>query len=277
MKRWWLPVIFVLFFSVTGFSQNQPPLTKDGLIKMVQAGFDEGTIIQLIKANGSAVDTSVESLLELKKAGVSQNIIRELLGSAPGPNTTPNPASPPSTAAPPSAPPGPGASPTTPQTPAGETEEIGVYVLKDGKFLIVEPEIVTWRTGGVLKTIATVGLTRGHVNGKVNGPRSRLQLSAPLEFLIVGPEGTSAAEYQLLRLQQKEDRREFRAVTGGIVHASGGADKNAVYFEFERVRPRTFRIKLNQMDRGEYGFLAPGAAMSASAASAGKIYTFGLE
>jgi hypothetical protein len=66
-------------------------------------------------------------------------------------------------------------------------------------------------------------------------------------------------------------------MTGGIVHASGGADRNAVDFEFERVRPRTFTIQIGQLEDGEYGFLAPGAAMSASAASLGKIYTFGLE
>jgi hypothetical protein len=234
---------------------------------MVQAGFDEATIIQVIQANGSAVDTSVETLIELKTAGVSQNIILQLLGG--GPSGSAEPAASASSGSQPVA--------ETAAAPVGETEEIGVYVKKDGKFVMVEPEIVTWRTGGVLKTIATAGLTRGHVNGKVNDPHSRLQLSAPLEFLMVCPEGTSAAEYQLLRLQEKNDRREFRAMTGGIIHASGGADRNAVDFEFERIRPRTYSIRISQLDDGEFGFLAPGAAMSASAASLGKIYTFGLE
>jgi hypothetical protein len=265
----------LVFLSLlgAGAAQQQPPLTKDGLIKMVQAGFDEATILQVLRANGSAVDTSVETLIELKKAGVTQNIMRELLGAGPAAPTT-NAA--PTANALPAANASGGSQPVI-ETPAAELEELGVYVKKDGRFVMVEPEIITWRSGGVLKTIATAGLTRGHVNGQVSDPHSRLQISAPLEFMIVCPEGTSAAEYQLLRLQGKRDRREFRAMTGGIVHASGGADRNAVDFEFERVRPRTFTIQIGQLEDGEYGFLAPGAAMSASAASLGKIYTFGLE
>jgi hypothetical protein len=101
-----------------------------------------------------------------------------------------------------------------------------------------------------------------------------LKLFAPLEFIIRCPEGVSAAEYQLLQLDEKSDRREFRAVTGGILHASSGAEKNAVAFKFDKVSSRTFKIKLTDIKQGEYGFLPPGAYTSASAASSGKPYTF---
>lgn len=255
MGRYRLLVTLVMFSTLLLVAQPQAPLTNEDLMKMVKAGFDEGTIVQAIKTNGSAVDTSVQSLVELKSAGVSESIIRVLLTARPAASEQQAVAG----------------------KPAEEAEEIGVYLNREGKFVMVEPEIVTWRTGGVLKTIATGGLTRGHINGKVSNPHSRLQLSAPLEFLIVCADGTSAAEYQLLNLEEKKDRREFRAMTGGIVHASGGADKNVVEFEFERIRPRTYKIQVRQLDKGEYGFLPPGAALSASAASMGKIYTFGLE
>jgi hypothetical protein len=88
----------------------------------------------------------------------------------------------------------------------------------------MEPEIVGCKTGGVMKQYATLGLDKQHINGKVMKPRSSVQLSSPIEFLIKTPEGTSATEYQLLRLYEKGNRREFRAFTGGVYHASGGVE-----------------------------------------------------
>ncbi len=85
--------------------------------------------------------------------------------------------------------------------------------------------------------MATMGLTKGHVNGTVRGAKAPLQTTPPVEFIIRTPEGTSVAEYQLLRLDMKSDRREFRAMTGGIVHVSSGADKNLIEFKFDKVAP----------------------------------------
>ena len=87
-------------------------------------------------------------------------------------------------------------------------------------------------------------------------------------------EGTSAAEYQLLRLWGKGDRREFRAVTGGILHESGGAKDNMVEFKYEKVSPRIYKVSVPRLNIGEYGFLAPGAVATANVAAQGKIYTF---
>jgi hypothetical protein len=55
----------------------------------------------------------------------------------------------------------------------------------------IEPEIVNWRTGGVVKNAATLGLDKGHVNGTVAGPHSTFTVSSvpfgmagPIEFYI---------------------------------------------------------------------------------------------
>ena len=50
------------------------------------------------------------------------------------------------------------------------------------------------------------------------------------------------SEYQLLRLAVHGDRREFRAMTGGVIHTSGGAEKNAVAFQPEKVGKRIWKI-----------------------------------
>jgi hypothetical protein len=103
-------------------------------------------------------------------------------------------------------------------------------------------------------------------------PKSSVQAVNPFEFIIKAQEGTSATEYQLLKLDEKGNRREFRASTGGIIHASGGAEKNALEFTPEKIAPRTWRIKLADLKKGEYGFLPPGVS-SQSISSSGKIYT----
>jgi len=64
-------------------------------------------------------------------------------------------------------------------------------------------------------------------------------------------------------------------MTGGVIHASEGAEKNAVEFTSEKIASRTWRIKLADLKKGEYGFLPPGVS-SQSLSSSGKIYTFGV-
>ena len=122
------------------------------------------------------------------------------------------------------------------------------------------PEIVNWKTGGVVKNVATVGIVKGDVNGLV-GATSRNQLTNPIELLIVVPEGVAITEYQLLRLHQHGSDREFRTVTGGVFHVSGGATRDLMPFEPTKVAVRTYAVSIST-GSGEYGFLPPGAFTS---------------
>src|SRR5262249_20272671 len=157
-------------------------------------------------ADATSFDTSVAGLKALKGAKVSDAVIRAMIN----PHGSSAPA-----AAPPAAPaPEAEAAPEAPPAKySGQLPtEVGVYVIRKGKLTEVEPEIVGWQTGGAVKHIATLGIDKGHVNGKVMNTRSPLQVPSPLEFIIRTPEGTSVTEYQLLRLYVKENRREFRAM-----------------------------------------------------------------
>ncbi len=236
--------------------QSSKKMTNQDVIDMVGIGLSDEVLIDKIhSASATEFDTSIEALKTLKAAKVSDAVIRAMIQPAPSPAAAPS--------APPSA------------VNNGLPEEVGVYVMLKGKMTEVEPEIVGWKTGGLMKAMATGGLTKGHVNGKIMKAKSPLQTISPVEFIIKAPEGTAVTEYQLLRLDMKGDRREFRAMTGGIIHASGGAEKNSVEFQPEKIANRTWRIKLTEIKKGEYGFLPPGIS-SASISSSGKIYSFGV-
>ena len=78
-----LPLILcVLCLSI--FQAAPAALTNDSIIKMSNAGLDEETIILAIRKGDNNFDTSVEALLELKKANVSQKVIRMMINPAAG-------------------------------------------------------------------------------------------------------------------------------------------------------------------------------------------------
>lgn len=71
--------------------------------------------------------------------------------------------------------------------------------------------------------------------------------------------------------------REFRATTGGVIHQSGGSDRDIFEFVHKKIASRTYSITIpDSVKDGEYGLLPPGAGASKGATSIGKIYSFRL-
>ena len=86
---------------------------------------------------------------------------------------------------------------------------------------------------------------------------------------------SSRLELWLIRLHEHADGREFRTVTGGIFHVSGGSTRDEVDFEGATTAPRTYSISLGALSAGEYGLAPPGIESSTRASSSlGKMYTF---
>jgi hypothetical protein len=247
------------FLPANGQEVSKRKLANQDILDMASLGLGDDVILEKIRtAPETDFATDLESLKALKAAHVSDPVIRAMIN----PKAAAAPAVP--TAAAPAA----AANPDVP-------DDIGVYLKVRGKLVDVVPEVVGWKTGGALKSFATNGLTKGHVNGTVQGPKSALQIGTDAEFIIKCPEGTAPTEYQFLRLDMKNDRREFRAVTGGIIHSSSGAEKNAEKFDYEKIAARVFKIKLPPLKKGEFGILPPGST-SGNVASSGKMYTFGI-
>jgi len=260
----------LLLAAGAAFSQSNKPLTNDDVVQMVKGGFDESTTIADIDS-----DTSVQALMALKTVGVSEKVISSMLAATKKKSEAEKPTA---VAAAPAA----AANPDVP-------EDMGVYTKLKGSLAEVYAEPVSWKSGGVGKSMLTGGFTKGHVNATVSGPKSKLQLGTPIEFVIKCAEGVTPSEYMLLKLDQKGDRREFRAVTGGVYHSSSGIDKDAIKFDFQKIATRTFKIALTGLKKGEYGFLPPGSGsvggtgggasgqtVQGGSMTSGKLYSFGV-
>jgi len=264
-------LVLVLLTTVLALCFAQTVLTNDSIVKMVKAGLGESIVLTTIGSQPGRYATGPDDLIALKGAGVSDKIIAAMLAA--GSNAPP--AIPADGAAPPEPTP---AAPPPAAAPAGGAPlvaEIGVYYKKNDAWEDLNPEVVNFKTGGVLKGIATAGIVKGDVNGHLNSPHSPNRLSVPVDILVYTPEGVAITEYQLVQLHESKDAREFRTVTGGVMHVSGGATRDLVNFDSRKLAPRTYEIVLTKLNPGEYGLLPPASSdATASTGRVGKIYSF---
>ena len=121
--------------------------------------------------------TDADALVVLKEAGISDRVISSMVNKSRR-QITPARAT---------------------AVTVSEVNEIGVYYKdRSGNWIPIEPEIVHIKSGGFIKSTVTHGIIKVDQNGRINGPQSKLALSAPIQFLIYVPEGVSASEYDLL-------------------------------------------------------------------------------
>jgi hypothetical protein len=245
--------------NVAAVTPQASAFSTADIVKLSKAGLSDEVIVQKLKKNGQAFDLSSDQMIELKSAGVSDKVVAVMLDPAKPDITLP-------------------ATVGSPK-PAGDLpEELGIYSKRQDtkEWAEVMPEVINWKTGGYMKSVATYGIVKGDVNGHLQGKESKNVVTTRTEFLIVAPEGVAISEYQLLKMHQNSNNREFRSTTGGVFHASGGATRDAVQFEGKKISPRHFLIVLSgNLTPGEYGLLPPGAISSTNAAgSTGKIYSF---
>lgn len=237
----------------------QQSLNNDAIIKLAKAGLSDDVIVSTINASPGIYNTSADGIVALKQAGVSDKVISAVVlknsGSVP---TSSNTA-------------------TAPSLPTG-IDDVGVYYLdKNGVWVPLMPEVVNFKTGGVMKNIASMGMVKGDINGHINGAKSKQILTFPAKLAVYVPEGVAITEYQLLHLHPNSDSREFRSVTGGVLHVSGGATRDLVEFQSIKLAPRVYQITLEpSLGKGEFGLLPPGAVGSSNLGSSGKIYSVSI-
>ena len=227
-------------------------MTNDSVIRMVKAGLSDDLIVQTIASQPGQYSTDSDALVALKQAGLSDRVIAAMVNKS-------------------------RIRLTGTDTPVvlSDVNEIGVYYKdRNGKWQPIEPEIVHIKSGGFLKSTATHGIIKEDKNGHVDGRESKLLLPRPIEFLVYTPDGVDIAEYDLLRFRLNSNSREFRVLTGGVIHSTGGAQRDEVPFHPVKTAPRTYEFTLDTDTPGaEYGILPPGTG---NVTNGGKIYTFAI-
>jgi hypothetical protein len=158
------------------------------------------------------------------------------------------------------------------ETPAPDSPtKLGVFWKKGDNWIEVLPEIAYWKTGGALKSRASMRVVKQDINGYIYGRHSNTRVGTNVEFLIRLPQQTYITEYQLIRLHEKKDGREFRTTTGGVFHRSSGPRRDLVPFDFKKVSEQTYQVHLTELKAGEFGFLP-----SANPRVSRKIFTFSV-
>jgi hypothetical protein len=240
-------------------------MSNDSVLRMHAAGLGDELVVQTIATQPGHYELDAESMIALKTAGLGDAVIaamvnkgrRQITGSGAG-------------AA------GAGAAAGLPAPiDLSPVNEIGVYYKdRNGRWVLMESEPIHTKSSGWIKNTLSQGIVKQDMNGLVYGAESKLLLWKGSEFLIYTADGVDAGEYDLLQFRLNGKDREFRTLTGGVFHSSGGAKRDEVPFKATRVAARTWTFRLDEKIPGaEYGILPPGTG---NITNGGKIYTFAI-
>ena len=266
------PVVAKVVVPAAQSQQPQPAISPivyspavSGVLTMVKGGVPDAVIVTKLEKEGKPYDLTADELVALKQAGASSAVLQAMIApSKPAMNAEALPKAALTLTIP---------TPPSPVLP----EDVGVYFMKSGAMVMLEPDIVNSRTAGMFQHALTSGIMKARLKGAVEGPRSSLQLSGVNEFIIRVAEGVGITEYQLVKMDLKSSRREFEVMRIGVVTASTGTTPHQVKFKHEKIASRVYKVIVAGLPNGEYGFVPPGAMTQASGGSMGKVYTFGLE
>lgn len=235
------------------FSQ-QPgkPLTNQDIVDMVDLGLSDDVIIAKVNTAAEAgsidFDTSAEALKFLKVAHVSDAVIKVILN----PPTPSKPAV--------------AASPTRDLNlpPA----QIGLYWKNGATFVPVQGHLstqtkarATGRGSGGMFAYGRPGVREKVTMEGATSP-SQIKDTHPAFYFYL-PEGTTAADFVLIKLSKKSDKREFQVEPAGSGNKSIIKKEDETSFKAENAGPGTYKITLDAaLKPGEYAFLMSHGAIS---------------
>jgi hypothetical protein len=236
-------------------SLAQEVLTNDSVIQMVKAGLPEAVVIGKIKSTATKFDLKTDSLVSLKKAGVSDKVLEAMVAAGSG--------SAPATGAMPA--------PPAPAMAAGALKNTDViYQLVGGKY------VEMFATSANLETNMAFFQSKSEV--VLEGKRAQYRTTDKQPVFLSTYSSTDAP---LVRLKPGDDHNDRNLKIGsGAFMPFGGTQKMGVRNEdkipvtIERDPRGFYKVTPSAaLPPGEYGFiLATGFG-----AGSGKIYDFGVD
>ena len=258
--------------------QGKPKFSVQDVIDLVKAGMGDDLVIAAIRKSGTALDLGAAKLLKLKRAGVSDVVIRAMIDSTHSTGTAI--AGDPATA-----------NPSNLQTGKGlvqisKATEVGFYLLQgETPIQISARSFTTQKAGGgltVLKMVGTAGLSKVKQKAVLRGSHARIRTTQERpQFLFYAPESFSPADYLVVRFEQKRGKREV--IVGGMGALTGVSvgfeDDTIMSFSHKKLATRKYLVDLaNDLDPGEYCFYPAGGLEVAGAVNAtGRLYDFGID
>jgi hypothetical protein len=274
-----------------GQAAETAALTNDDVIKMVEAKLPDGVIVAKIKSSACKFDTSLDALIKLRQAGIS-DIVMQAMTEAGAPAASTNPA------------PAVNQPPPDPNDPLAEHDP-GIYYVRQNpggrQMTAIEPTAYSGaKTGGVFTSGLTYGIKKAKWKALVRGARANLRITEPeptFYFYFEQKHGTlsyaggagswfgglsTPNQFSLVRLESKKDNRELIVGEFGAYGASSGTrSKDLTEFDYEKVAPGIYKVVPRaEMRPGEYCFFYTGQATPVGpmggGGGGGMLFDFGI-
>ena len=278
IKLWrTLGALVLLAGFLTGGPQTrveaQEVLTNDSVISMVKGGLGEAVVLARIRSSPANFDTSTNSLLALKKAGVSDKVIEAMVsapwsGAAAAVPSAPTPAAPSAGA---SAPP-PSVSASARSSAGGAAANLprdSIFHLNGAKYVEMQPQVVEIEiSNAVFSSKSDVVLGGRRAEYRITDRQPQFySYFAPTEALLVK-----------LKPGEKKNDRNLKMGSGGY-HPYGGSSRVGIRSEdriavkSEREANGFYRISPSSpLPSGEYGFI-----VLSGATAGGRMFDFGVD
>jgi len=288
------------------------PVTPDDVLTMMSAELSDSIILTKIHQHNKPLDLSTDDLVRLKKAKVSDPVIRELMDPSLEPAMD---AAPPTVVvqspllgnagAPSGATPGAGDIAGDPNDPLAPHDS-GIYVYTadhSGKPHMTELERTAYqgaKTGGMFTSAMTYGIAKAKSKAIIPGKAANIRVGDPMPVFYFYFDEKSAGlgsssyfggqnisnpnQFALIRLESDKNTRSAEIGEFSMWGAtSGNNQKDVVPTTSERVKPGLYKVTLtNPLKAGEYCFMAAPAVTSsyagvAGAAASHDLFDFGID
>jgi len=271
----------VCLISFTAVTAQDEVMTNEEVISLSKAGLSPSIIVGKIRSGQTNFDLSTDSLIKLKQAGVSDDIVTAMLEAKSGKSTSANS---PTMAG--------GGDPNDPMS----KHSYGIYLYEvrgeQRKMTQLAPNVSAQnRTGGTFTSSLTYGISKVKVKSNLPGRNASLQIkdTQPVFYfyLDVSSGGLNTAsgipstpnEFAMIRFNQRSDNREVTIGKTNAFGAKGGlSDEYVVQFNAEDLGNGVFKVTpAAPLRTGEYGFyLLNSGNSNASAAVGAKFFDFGV-
>ncbi len=276
----------------SGKSSVAIPLTNNDVIRLIRAKFSDEIIESKIRSSKTRFDTSVDGLISLREAGVSDRLLAVMINPAapavpaPGARTTSTPpaAAPPAAALPASTPPPsaapesqPGSRPSntsrdpapaastppkagiTPTDPAQAPQTFGIYLQENGELKPlghIQTKVLLSRFHTINKLPAP--LLREKVDITIPGAHSAIRHEMPRPaFYAYFPASRDVSKFRLLQAKITGQKLDQRTIANASILFSAELNQDEVPCDISPTSVKDlYRITLREdLPSGEFGFV----------------------